>query len=53
MIAAVERIADSVDIILLAQISLDGIKPGLASPIREKTRSSLDFLSETVTSLGL
>ena len=53
MIAAVGRIADSVDIILLAQISLDGIKPGLPEAIREKTRSSLDFLPETLASLGL
>ena len=48
VIAAVERIAPFVDIIILAQISIARVKRLLPEYLQKKTVSSLDFLGETV-----
>jgi len=51
VIAAVQRIADSVDIIILAQISIARVKELLPVHIQDKTITSLDFLEKTLNSI--
>ncbi len=53
VIAAVERTAPYVDIIILAQISIARVKELLPEHIQKKTVSSLDFLEETLKSIKL
>jgi glutamate racemase len=51
VIAAVERTAPHVDIVILAQISIARVKKLLPEYIQKKTVSSLDFLGDTLRSI--
>ena len=51
VITAAHRVAASVDIIILAQISIARVKELLPVHIRKKTITSLEFLDETLNSI--